>query len=163
MLKKYYNIIFLIILCIMIVPSNAINCTPCPSQTPYIVYVTVTVPVPVMITPAPTLTPIQTPTRQILTPTPIPETGITTKLTSNPEYIIGGLFILLAIGVIYIKLRKNKKKSTSKPKITQDITELYEETKDEEVEVKEIEMKKEPDKPKKPKKPKSLLDQDFEF
>jgi len=161
---KYYNAIFLILLCIIIFhPVEAANttCTPCPSQTPYIVYVTVTVPVPVVMpqqTPQVTQTLIQQTTQRIdVTPTP-PQQGILSQITSNQNYIIGGLFLLLIGGIIYLKLKQRKKKPPV-IKVNHDISDLYEETQ----ETPDIKEEPKPEPRKKQKKPKSLLDQDFEF
>lgn len=158
---KYYNAIFLLLLCIIIFnPVHAANttCTPCPPQTPYIVYVTVTVPVPVIMTPTPIPTPIPTSERIDLTPTP-PQSNPISQITNNQNYILGGLFLLLIGGVVYLKIKQRKKKPPV-VKVNHDVSDLYEETLD----IPKIEEEPEKQEPrKKQKKPKSLLDQDFEF
>jgi LPXTG-motif cell wall-anchored protein len=147
-------------------PVNAANITTCPTCAPQkFVYVTVTQ--------APQIVYVTVP--QIIYVTPTPELNIMTKLTDNFNYIYGGLFSLLLIGLGIIVLRKKRKKP-----VPDENTSLYEEPTSNpdlkpklklkpkpELEYKpkpEPELVNEPEK-KKSKKPKlkSLLDQDFEF
>jgi hypothetical protein len=102
---------------------------------------------------------------QIVYVTLTPEPNIITKITDNFNYIYGGLFSLLLVGLAIMVLRKKSKKS-----VPDENTSLYEdpkpkpEPKPEPEPEPESELVIEPEK-KKPKKPKlkSLLDQDFEF
>jgi hypothetical protein len=158
-----YLILFVILL-LIILPANAIDtCPTCPVPTPHIVYVTVTVTIPVPQTLPPT--PIPTPI-----PIPTQESNVITKFTGIPEYgIYGLLFLLLAGGVIFMKIKQRKKDKPKKIEIQPEISSdkygnLYEEDEPQQIEPpKPIIKEKEPKKPKKPKKSVSLLDRDFEF
>ena len=149
-----YLILILLLFCIP--AANAANITTCPTCAPQnFVYVTVTQ--------LPQIVYVTVP--QIVYVTLTPEPNIITKITDNFNYIYGGLFSLLLVGLAIMVLRKKSKKS-----VPDENTSLYEDPKPKPEQKPEPEPEPEsepviePEK-KKPKKPKlkSLLDQDFEF